>query len=65
MAIIDYGVVVGSAKTAREAAKELRQHVIVAIKQGWQPLGGVSIEAERDDDGNFEVVAVQAMVKAG
>jgi hypothetical protein len=63
MVIKDYTVVVGSGSTVKEAIEALRRNVIAGIRRGWQPLGGVTMEAERLDSGNYSVAAAQAMVE--
>jgi len=63
MAIKDYTVAVGSGGNVKEAVDTLRGHVITLIRRGWQPLGGVTMEAERLDSGKYSVVAAQAMVE--
>ena len=63
MAIKDYTVAFGSGSDVKEATEELRRHVITLVRRGWQPLGGVTMEAERLDSGKYSVVAAQAMVE--
>ncbi len=63
MLVSNYVIVFGTAKSPRDAAEELRAEVLKGLKGGWQPIGGVSLEAEQLSDGTLGFIAAQAMGK--
>ena len=63
MAITDYRILVGVGSNPVEATIQLRGYVLGALNSGWQPMGGVSITAERLSNGVLTVAATQAMGK--
>lgn len=63
MPITDYVVLTGVGNSPVDATADLRTRVLKEIRSGWQPLGGVSIVAERMNTGDLTVAACQAMGK--
>lgn len=51
--VADYRLCAGSGKAIPEAAEMLHADVSQAIRQGWQPLGGVSMSLDTGERLSF------------